>query len=40
MPLDELIAHARIGARAREADRSPEFSKLIRVGVPTPNEGH
>jgi hypothetical protein len=38
IPLDELIARARISARAREADGSPEFSKLIRVGVPTPND--
>jgi hypothetical protein len=36
IPLDELVARSRIGARAQAADRSPEFSKLIRVGVPSP----
>jgi hypothetical protein len=38
MPLDELIARSRISARAREVDNSPDFSKLIREGVPTPDE--
>jgi hypothetical protein len=36
IPLDELVRLARIGPRAQEADRSPEFSKLIRLGVPSP----
>ena len=38
IPLGELMALARIDDRARAADRSPDFSKLIRVGVPSPNE--
>ena len=38
MPLSELMALARIDGRARTADRSPDFSRLIRVGVPSPNE--
>ena len=36
MPLSELIARARIDDRARAADQSPDFSRLIRVGVPSP----
>jgi hypothetical protein len=36
IPFDELVALSRIGPRAHEADRSPEFSKRIRVGVPSP----
>ena len=38
MPLSELMALARIDGRARAADRSPDFSRLIRVGVPAPKE--
>jgi len=34
--LAKLIALARIDKRAREADASPDFSRLIRVGVPSP----
>ncbi len=37
VPLDELIALARINDRARAADQSPEFSRLIRVGIPGPD---
>ncbi len=37
VPLDELIALARIDQRARAADGSPDFSRLIRVGVPAPD---
>ncbi len=36
IPLRELMALARIDERARAADRSPQFSQLIRVGVPSP----
>jgi hypothetical protein len=36
IPFDEVVARSRIGPRARAADRSPEFSKLIRLGVPSP----
>jgi hypothetical protein len=36
MPLDELMKRARIDDRARAADQSPDFSQLIRVGVPSP----
>jgi len=36
IPLDELMALARIEERAKAADRSPDFSRLIRVGVPSP----
>jgi hypothetical protein len=36
IPLSELMALARIDERARAADQSPEFSRLIRVGVPSP----
>ncbi len=38
IPLSELMALARIDDRARAADGSPDFSKLIRVGVPSPND--
>ena len=38
IPLSELMALARIDDRARAADGSPDFSKLIRVGVPSPTE--
>jgi hypothetical protein len=36
MPLAELIERARISEKARAADQSPDFSRLIRVGVPSP----
>jgi len=36
IPLSELTALARIAERANAADRSPDFSQLIRVGVPSP----
>ena len=38
IPLSELMALARIDDRARAADRSPDFSELIRVGVPSPHD--
>ena len=38
IPLSELMALARIDERARAADGSPDFSKLIRVGVPSPHD--
>ncbi len=34
--LSELMARARIDELASAADQSPEFSRLIRVGVPSP----
>ena len=36
IPLSELMARARIDELANAADQSPEFSRLIRVGVPSP----
>ena len=36
IPLSELMALARIDERARAADRSPDFSRIIRIGVPSP----
>lgn len=36
MPLSELMERARISEKARAADQSPDFSRLIRVGVPSP----
>jgi hypothetical protein len=36
MPLQELIERAQIEDQARAADQSPDFSQLIRVGVPSP----
>jgi len=38
IPLSELTALARIDERAKAADQSPDFSKLIRVGVPAPRD--
>ncbi len=38
IPLNELMALARIDKRARAADQSPEFSRLIRVDVPSPRD--
>ena len=41
LPLSELRALAHIDERAREAGLSPDFSRLIRVGVPSPaSSGH
>ena len=36
MPLSELMERARVSPQAKAADRSPDFSRLIRVGVPSP----
>lgn len=36
IPLSQLMALARIDERAKAADGSPDFSRLIRVGVPSP----
>ena len=36
MPLSELMERARISEKAKAADQSPDFSKAIRVGVPSP----
>ena len=36
MPLSELMERARINERAKAADQSPDFSRLIRIGVPSP----
>lgn len=37
IPLEDLMARARIDDRAKAADQSPDFSRLIRVGIPVPN---
>ena len=37
IPLGELIEQARVNEQAKTADGSPDFSKLIRVGVPLPD---
>ena len=37
MPLAELMERARINERAKAADQSPDFSRLIRVGIPAPD---
>ena len=36
IPLAELMKRAKISEKARAADDSPDFSSLIRVGVPAP----
>jgi uncharacterized protein DUF4105 len=36
IPLSQVTALARIDDRAKAADQSPEFSRLIRIGVPSP----
>jgi uncharacterized protein DUF4105 len=36
IPLSELMGVAQIAERAKAADQSPDFSRLIRVGVPSP----
>jgi hypothetical protein len=38
LPFAELEARAHIDERARQADLSPEFSLLIRAGLPDPND--
>jgi Domain of unknown function (DUF4105) len=38
MPLSELMERARVSERARAADQSPDFSRLIRIGVPSPRD--
>jgi hypothetical protein len=38
IPLAELMERARVSEKARAADASPDFSRLIRVGVPSPHE--
>jgi hypothetical protein len=35
MPLTELMERARLSPQAKAADQSPDFSQLIRVGVPS-----
>jgi uncharacterized protein DUF4105 len=40
MPLSELMERARISEKARSADGSPDFSRGIRVGVPSPWDPH
>jgi Domain of unknown function (DUF4105) len=40
MPLNELMERARVSEKARAADQSPDFSRLIRVGVPSPWDTH
>ena len=37
MPLAELMERARISERAKAADQSPDFSRLIRIGIPAPD---
>jgi hypothetical protein len=37
IPLSELMERARISPQAKAADQSPDFSRLIRVGVPSPS---
>ena len=37
IPLAELMERARIDERAKAADHSPDFSRLIRAGVPPPD---
>ena len=36
MPLSELMERARVSPQAKAADQSPDFSKAIRVGMPSP----
>ncbi|WP_373506299.1 DUF4105 domain-containing protein [Aestuariivirga sp.] len=38
LPLDELIARSHIDAHAKKAGLTAEYSRLIRVGVPSPHE--
>ena len=40
MPLSELMERARISEKALAADQSPDFSQLIRVGVPSSWDPH
>ncbi len=37
IPLAELMERARISGRAKAADQSPDFSRLIRIGIPAPD---
>lgn len=37
LPLAELIARSHIEAQARIAGLSPEYSQMIRTGVPSPH---
>ncbi|TGW05238.1 DUF4105 domain-containing protein, partial [Mesorhizobium sp. M2D.F.Ca.ET.145.01.1.1] len=37
MPLSDLRALAHIDDRARKSGLSPDFSRLIRIGVPSPS---
>ena len=37
-PLADLMERARVSEKARAANASPEFSRLIRVGVPSPRD--
>jgi len=39
LPFAELKAQSLINDRAKRADASPDFSQLIRVGLPTPGVG-
>jgi hypothetical protein len=39
LPFAELKARSLIDARARAANDSPDFSKLIREGLPLPKPG-
>jgi hypothetical protein len=36
MPLSELMERARVSPQAKAAGQSPDFSRLIRVGAPSP----
>ena len=36
MPFDQLVAKSHVNAAANKADQDPEFSRLIRVGLPIP----
>jgi len=40
LPFAELKQRSLIDARAKRADASPDFSQLIRVGLPTPSKQH
>jgi len=40
LPFAELKAQSLIDDRAKRADASPDFSQLIRVGLPTPSKPH
>jgi len=40
LPFAELKAQSLIDDRAKRADASPDFSQLIRIGLPTPSKPH